>query len=217
MKIAPFVITIGMIFFFVACKTKEPSGQLSDKPHTNFRHSGDFPPHVRPPRHRPPRGRRPRGRRQLPKIEGVISQTVPVAFTKFMDNVEVYGQGDYIVVKTDNVPNHKSPYFGKNHPLYKTPRKGMQFNPHRIAKQDITFYFPKNPTLNNTITPTQLGAIGVALNGVVFFNQYAAGFSPLEREIRSFDIYNGHPSPRNDYHYHLEPKALTNDDSKLIA
>ena len=43
----------------------------------------------------------------------------------------------------------------------------------------------------------------------MFFNQYAAGRVPLTNEIVSFDRYNGHPSPSNQYHYHVEPLWLT--------
>ncbi|MCB0697211.1 MAG: YHYH protein, partial [Chitinophagaceae bacterium] len=45
--------------------------------------------------------------------------------------------------------------------------------------------------------------------GVPFYNQYAAGGSPLTGEINSFDQYNGHPQQMGDYHYHVEPLYLT--------
>jgi hypothetical protein len=61
---------------------------------------------------------------------------------------------------------------------------------------------------------TPLGPIGVAVNGVVLFNQYAAGRVPLTSEILSFDRYNGHPSPSSQYHYHIEPVWLTESRGK---
>ncbi len=51
--------------------------------------------------------------------------------------------------------------------------------------------------------------MGIARNGVVFFNQYAAGNSPLTNEINSFDQYLGHPAGMGNYHYHIEPAYLT--------
>ena len=54
-----------------------------------------------------------------------------------------------------------------------------------------------------------MGPMGVALNGVPFFNQYSGGGAPLSHEIVSFDQYNGHPAPDGMYHYHVEPYALT--------
>jgi hypothetical protein len=61
---------------------------------------------------------------------------------------------------------------------------------------------------------TQLGAIGVSLNGVPFFNQYAMGNTPLTNEMNSFDQYNGHPAQTSEYHYHLEPLYLTTTKGK---
>src|SRR2546428_641231 len=40
----------------------------------------------------------------------------------------------------------------------------------------------------------------------------AAARTPLGAEILSFDRYNGHPSPSNQYHYHIEPVWLTASD-----
>jgi len=56
---------------------------------------------------------------------------------------------------------------------------------------------------------TPLGPIGLAFNGVPFFNQYNGQIRPLTMEIDSFDQYNGHPTPTNAYHYHVEPVSLT--------
>ena len=60
--------------------------------------------------------------------------------------------------------------------------------------------------LNKTATP--MGPIGISRNGVVFFNQYAAGGAPLTGEINSFDQWLGHPA-NTTYHYHIEPTYLT--------
>jgi hypothetical protein len=64
-----------------------------------------------------------------------------------------------------------------------------------------------------------LGPIGIAVNGVALFNQYAAGRQPLMGEINSFDQYNGHPQNTGQYHYHVEPLYLTttNGNSSLIG
>ena len=56
---------------------------------------------------------------------------------------------------------------------------------------------------------------------MALFNQYAGrtpqGWIPLDREIQSFDVYNGHPDPRNQYHYHVEPLWLTADDPAALV
>jgi hypothetical protein len=55
-----------------------------------------------------------------------------------------------------------------------------------------------------------LGVIGVALNGVALFNQYAGPNNQvLTNEINSFDQYYGHPQATGQYHYHVEPLYLT--------
>jgi hypothetical protein len=54
-----------------------------------------------------------------------------------------------------------------------------------------------------------LGAIGVSLNGVPFYNQYAGPNQPLTNEVGSFDQYYGHPQASGAYHYHVEPIYLT--------
>ena len=62
-----------------------------------------------------------------------------------------------------------------------------------------------------------MGPIGVALNGIPFYNQYGAGGNPLDQEINSFDQYNGHPAPGQSggrYHYHMEPFWLTENYGK---
>jgi len=72
---------------------------------------------------------------------------------------------------------------------------------------------------STTASDTPLGPIGMAVNGVAIFNQYAAGRSPLGAEILTFDRYNGHPAPGGQYHYHVEPLWLTTNHgaSSLIG
>ena len=137
------------------------------------------------------------------------STSLPPGYDKFINGATARVDGDFVVVSTTDVPNHPSPYFGAGNAMYEAPQAGMQVNPNRIAAQSYVFRIPRTPGAAATPSDTPLGAIGVALNGVVFFNQYAAGRTPLGPEIVSFDRYNGHPAQRNEYHYHLEPVFLT--------
>ena len=140
---------------------------------------------------------------------GSTSQTtLPSAFNKFGGAATVSLDGTTVVIRTTDVPDHKSPYFGTGSAGYEAPLAGMQVNPNRIASQTIVFRIPAAPSAA-TPSDTPLGPMGVAVNGVVLFNQYAAGRTPLTSEILSFDRYNGHPSPSNQYHYHIEPVWLT--------
>ena len=78
-----------------------------------------------------------------------------------------------------------------------------------IAEKSYIFKIPVAPKVATNHLPTPLGAIGVSLNGVPFFNQYAGPNQPLTGEIVSFDRYWGHPAPTGQYHYHVEPLYLT--------
>jgi hypothetical protein len=90
-------------------------------------------------------------------------------------------------------------------------------NPNRIASQSLVFHVPASPTVTSP-SDTPMGPIGVAVNGVAFFNQYAAGRSPLDAEIISFDRFGGHPQMSGLYHYHLEPLWLTaKSTSRLLG
>ncbi|MBL7818720.1 MAG: YHYH protein [Saprospiraceae bacterium] len=123
-------------------------------------------------------------------------------------------EGDYIVVKSTGLPDHKSPYYqgtqwaSTKYEAY-NGTAAFSINPNRIAQQNLTFRIPASPTEASTKSATPGGAIGVSLNGVPFFNQYAAGNSPLTNEIVSFDQYAGHPQQQGSYHYHIEPYYLT--------
>jgi hypothetical protein len=82
-------------------------------------------------------------------------------------------------------------------------------NPNKITSQNFTFKIPLNPSVDAAHTATPLGTIGVSLNGVPFFNQYAGPDQPLTHEINSFDQNFGHPTASGQYHYHAEPYYLT--------
>ena len=150
------------------------------------------------------------------------TSSLPPAFAHFTEAVDVRLDGDVVVLESTGIPNHPSPYFDRNDANYTAPHDGMQVNPNRILEQNLTLRLPLNPQIASQPTETDLGAIGVAVNGVALFNQYAGrnstGWLPLENEIETFDIYNGHPQQRGMYHYHLEPLFLTQDSqSKLMG
>jgi len=142
-------------------------------------------------------------------------------FAKFVSGVTVTQSGSTITITSDGVPNHKSPYFASTDARYEAYNGTGTFNknPNSIVTQSLTFRIPANPAPATTHQSTSGGPIGVALNGVPLFNQYAAGNSPLTNEIYSFDQYNGHPQQQGQYHYHVEPLYLTaqNGKSSLIG
>lgn len=149
---------------------------------------------------------------------GTGSTSLPAWYAQFGSAVQVSLAGGEVVLRTNSVPDHPSFYFGAGHASYEAPHAGMQPNQNRIVGQTVTLRVPVTPSMASTPTDTPLGPIGVAINGVVLFNQYAAQRQPLTFEILSFDRYNGHPTPTNQYHYHLEPLWLTQSGrSRLLG
>lgn len=149
--------------------------------------------------------------------EGVFGADVPAPFLHYTNGVHVYVDGDFVVLEANGVPDHGSPYFGTSdsrYEAYNGDNDRFMLNPNRIAEQNLTLRIPLNPTEASRHEATPLGAIGLSLNGVPFYNQYAGPNQPLTSEIDSFDQYNGHPRQFGGYHYHIEPLYLTAQNGK---
>ncbi|TDI98129.1 MAG: YHYH protein [Caldithrix sp.] len=89
----------------------------------------------------------------------------------------------------------------------------------RIVLQSRTWCsgYRFNPEIAASISNTPLGPIGISVNGVALFNQFAGPSQPLENEIATFDRYHGHPQQTGQYHYHIEPLFFSNDDNSLVG
>ena len=169
--------------------------------------------------------------------EPEASITIPLEVYKKVYGVtsEITISGGYVYINTNGVPDHKSPYFkdtkwhDAKYEAYdisnanKFHTGSFNLNPNRVSELSISFKIPNSPSKTSTNKPTAMGPIGVSLNGVPFYNQYAGMNQPLTREINSFDNYNGHPAPLSPgaedgsggrYHYHMEPFWLTTNASK---
>lgn len=145
-------------------------------------------------------------------VSEIVYDISPI-LSKF-DNIDVITYsilGNTVTIQTTNLPNHKSPYWGVGHAMYEAyngTNPSWNQNPGSIGAQNITFQIPLNPKEASNKVSTPMGPIGISRNGVVFFNQYAAGGAALTGEINSFDQYLGHPATTT-YHYHIKPKFLT--------
>ncbi len=112
-----------------------------------------------------------------------------------------------LIIRSQGYPNHPTAIF---------PNSG---NPNSIRVQDFTFRLPLEPKLADSITRVPMGPIGMALNGVVFFNPFemegmnaVAGYSEVW-----LDSCCGHPQQTGVYHYHKYPtcvKSPFKDDGK---
>lgn len=152
--------------------------------------------------------------------------TVPVTadlsiYKRIYGATSVTQDGNFVVIKTNDLPDHKSPYYQGTQwsaDKYEAYNGTGPFakNPSSIVSQNLTFRIPLSPKEASSKSATPMGPIGVSLNGVPFFNQYAAGGSPLTNEIVSFDQYGGHPQQQGQYHYHAEPFYLTTTKGKAV-
>ncbi len=133
-------------------------------------------------------------------------------YSNFTNGVTIAVEGTDVVIRTNGLPDHKSPYFGTGNAKYEAyngTNARFSLNPNRITEQTLVFRIPITPTKLTTPSATPLGPIGVSTNGVPIFNQYAGPNQPLTGEIDSFDQYAGHPQQTGQYHYHVEPPYLT--------
>src|SRR6185312_9623209 len=116
----------------------------------------------------------------------------------FDANVKVSLSDQTIVVESNGIPTHKTGAFPN------------ATNPNRILKQNYRFFIPREPKKGAQTTPTPFGPIGVATNGIPFYNPYNregrdAVFGPFA-EI--FDSCCGHPDQAGRYHYHKHPACV---------
>ncbi len=152
-------------------------------------------------------------------ISPTVGADVPAVYKKIYNAKEIYIQNGFVIIKTTSLPDHKSPYYkgtkwASQYEAYNGTNPMWNQNPNTIAEADVTYKIPLNPAKAATPASTPMGPMGVAINGVPIFNQYAAGGSPLTGEINSFDQYYGHPQQQGMYHYHAEPYYLTAQKGK---
>ena len=169
----------------------------------------------------------------VPESDNNSQVTIPLAvFQKVYGAAsDIYIQDGYAYINTKGMPDHQSPYYLNTQwesTLYaeydgSNPYvSGFNLNPNRISELSLSFKIPVSPKKSSSNNSTSMGPIGVSLNGVPFYNQYAGGGATLTQEINSFDQYNGHPAPLRPgqgssggkYHYHMEPFWLTEKSGK---
>lgn len=123
------------------------------------------------------------------------------------DNVTVRFEASSLVLHTHGIPNHPTGRFPED-------GVGPGFNPSHIQEQDETYYLPLEPKMNpahlvttsdNSNRALNMGPIGVAVNGVVFFNPFDAGSMDASNIM---DRCCGHPNQDGQYHYHKYPICL---------
>ena len=159
--------------------------------------------------------------------------TLHAAFDEFdKDNYTIMLDGNQVVLESNGRPNHASPYWSNttarrgtpaaanNHPLFIEPTVTThdQMAPGNIDdfNGSFTLRVPANPSKATSTTATGLGPIGMAVSGGVIYNDQEGPNVPIDNALPSLDYSAAHTGPQS-YHYHLEPKAWSNDDNKLIG
>lgn len=149
------------------------------------------------------------------------SAELHAAFADFADDhYNIYLDGNEVVIETDGLPNHTSPYWSTSHALYVAP---TVTNSNAMAPGNIddfngsyTLRVPRSPSKASSSSSTGLGAIGLAVSGSVIYNDEEGPNVPLDDAVVSLDYTGAHTGPQS-YHYHLEPHAWSENDEKLIA
>lgn len=164
------------------------------------------------------------------------------AFADFdAKNLSIYLDGDEVVIESNGLPSHTSPYWSNttersdtdpmgnllvteaaasNHALFVEPTVTTheQMAPGNIDdfNGSYTLRVPTSPQVASSSSATGLGAIGIAVSGSMIYNDEEGPNVPLDDAAPSLDYSGAHTGPQS-YHYHLEPHAWSNDDDKLIG
>ena len=116
----------------------------------------------------------------------------------FSGNVRARLSGNFLDVDSEGIPNHPTGNFPN------------EYNPNSILEQDYHFHIPLKPKFAQRTTELPFGPIGVAVNGIPFYNPYNAQgrdavFGP---NAEVFDSCCGHPDQAGRYHYHKYPVCI---------
>lgn len=145
------------------------------------------------------------------------------AFDEFSDAVTVMlsDDGTEIYIETTGFPNHTSIYWETDHALYvdETSAGVVKTTENTYIGggqgEASSFTVDATPDLDGSTVFTELGTIGVSVSGAAIFNDQE-GAGDLDDAAGSLDYNGGHKGP-GVYHYHLEPRSITNDDDELVG
>ena len=150
--------------------------------------------------------------------DGEAADTLPAAYADFADHVLVYLDGDEVVIESNGLPDHTSPYWSPTHELYVEPTVADHLVPGYIDdfNGSYTLRVPLEPTKASTTQATTLGPIGIARSGSMIYNDQEGPGRELDEAAGGLDYTGAHTGP-GSYHYHLEPTAWSYDDDALIG
>lgn len=125
------------------------------------------------------------------------------------DNLVIELTSEHLVLHSKNLPNHPTAVFPDRW-------RALDGNPNYVQEQRNTWRLPLQPRQAASTIAMQngsnengalpMGPIGVAANGVVFFNPFDHLLN--EDAIWRLDRCCGHPAPNSMYHYHKYPVCI---------
>jgi len=151
---------------------------------------------------------------QAPEINSwIINTTGATGYNNIPSNVQlVQYSANWVYVTCTCIPGYDiGPWVG---------------NPNIPANQNFLFRITRTPQQNTgNLVNTPLGHIGTWSNGVSIFNAKDASSynnqgiwnqNAIVVEGASFDTCLGHPAPNGEYHHHLHPKCLYNENDNTV-
>jgi len=139
------------------------------------------------------------------------------AFEAFnTDAVTIFLQGSNVVIETTGLPDHDTVYWGVGNDGY-IDEPNVALTPSIISSNNnaVTITVDATPNLDGNSVATDFSTIGIAVSGASIFNDQE-GAGTLDAAAASLDWTGGHIGP-GVYHYHLEPKAFSDDDDNLVG
>lgn len=133
----------------------------------------------------------------------------------FSCRVSLSVSGDEVIAVSDGLPDYASNYFTDTDACHETYTGAIQ-NPNLISTQSYSVHFPRTPDTEET-TMQRVTIVGMALNGVGIFGNFAAPGDDIFQEALTFDRCAGHPERTGVYHYHAEPLSITQDDDNFVG
>lgn len=149
--------------------------------------------------------------------EDEVATELHAAFAAFNpDATTIYLDGSQVVIETTGLPNHESVYWGEGNALYRE-EPDVDTTPSIMSSNNnaTTIRVDATPDLSGNTVDTELNTIGIAVSGASIFNDQE-GNGALGQAAASLDWTGAHIGP-GVYHYHLEPKAFTDDDENLVG
>ncbi|WP_298496742.1 YHYH protein [uncultured Algibacter sp.] len=138
------------------------------------------------------------------------------AFDTEETDIYLSNGGATVTIESTGLPNHETVYWGEGNSLY-IDEPGVATTPSIMSSNNnqVTITVDATPDLTGSTVQTQLNTIGIAVSGASIFNDQE-GNGALDQAAASLDWTGAHIGP-GVYHYHLEPKAFTDDDDKLVG